>query len=134
MPISRTEYNYPVDGWVASRSGRDPVDELGIRLVGTPQGTISMMYADIPGQSWTTPRLALAQQYVQDALDVRILRSTLDPTHPYIVDGDPGLIWLFWDGDDVVVRFTAIGTITWEGYPVFNLTRYKTREWDEAHQ
>jgi hypothetical protein len=133
MPISRIEYNYP-DGWVNSRSGRDPVEELGIRLVGTPQGTVTLMYADIPGQSWTEPRLELARQYVQDAMDNRIDRASLPADHPYIVDGDPALDWLFWDGTDVVERLTAISTITWEGYPVFTIFRYSRRAWNDAHE
>ena len=127
MPISRFEYNYPVDGWVSTRDGRDPNDELGIRLVGTPQGTVTMMYADIPGQSWTEPRHQLAQQYIQDLMDNRIDRASLPPDHPYIKDGDPALDWLFWDGTDVVERLVIIGPITWVGYPKFQLIRLNRR-------
>jgi len=133
MPISRIEYNYPGDVWVRTRAGRDPIDELGIRLVGTPKGTATLLYADIPGQSWTTPRLEAARQYVQDLMDNRIDRALLDPDHPYSTDTDPAQEWLFWDGPDIVERLVIIGEITWTGYPVFSLRRPKRRTWLEAN-
>jgi hypothetical protein len=107
--------------------------EIGIRLVGIGvDGLLEFLYADIPGQSWTAPRIALAEQYVQDNIDVRIARSTLDPSDPMIVAGDPGLLWLFWDGTDVVIRLMTFSDLTFDGeVSTFTLTKHSRRGWGE---
>lgn len=110
----------------------DPPVEVGVRLVGVPSGTLEFMYADIPGNSWTNPRIANAQQWVQDNIDVRIDRSTLLPDDPMIKDGDPGLIWLFWDGSDVVVRLMTFSNLAFDGeHSTFDLIRHNRRGWGE---
>jgi hypothetical protein len=123
----------------------DPLVEIGIRLNGVgAEGYIQALYADIPGQSWTPARLENARQWVQNEMDTRIDRATLDPEHLYIKNGDPGLDWLFWDGTDVVERLIYItgpsdpdtGTtgsaIIFDGaHLYFSIGRYSRRGWGE---
>lgn len=110
----------------------EPPVEIGVRLIGVPSGTLEFLYSDIPGQSWTDPRIAQAQQWVQDNIDVRIDRSTLHPDNSMIKDGDPGLIWLFWDGDDVVIRLMTFSDLAFDGeHSTFSIVKHSRRGWGE---
>ena len=94
----------------------EPPVEIGVRFEGLSDGTdFDFLYSDIPGSSWTPPRIAQAQAYIQDRIDYRIDRATLDPNHPYIINGDPALSWVFWDGADVVERFHTITELAFDG-------------------
>lgn len=107
MPIHAIEHVF---------DAADPPVEIGVKLYGMPDGTdLTFLYSDIPGSSWTAPRIALAQQYVQDNIDVRIDRASLPADHPYIKDGDPALTWLFWDGTDVVERLLTFTDLAFDG-------------------
>ena len=119
MPIHAIEHIY---------DGSDPPVEVGVRLIGVPTGVLEFYYADIPGASWTAPRIAAAQQYVQDNIDVRVDRSTLHPDNWMIVDGDPALPWVFWDGADVVIRLLTFTDLAFDGeHSTFTLTRLSRR-------
>jgi len=124
MPIHAIERIYDTS---------DPPVEIGVRLVGIGEnGVIEFLYSDIPGQSWTPARIEIARQWVQDRIDVRFDRATLPPDDPMIVNGDPALLWLFWDGTDVVVRTMAITNITFDGNICnFTLTKFSRRGWGE---
>lgn len=107
----------------------EPPVEIGVQFVGVgATGTLEFFYSDIPGGSWTPPRIAQAEQWVQDRIDFRIDRSTLDPNHPYIKNGDPGLSWVFWDGADVIERFYTFTDLTFDGeHSDFNFNRINRR-------
>jgi hypothetical protein len=86
------------------------------------------MYDQVPGSSWTAPRLETARQWIQaNVLDKRIDRASLPADHPYIKDGDPALEWLFWDGTDVVERLVVaeVLEVTPDDVPRITLTRVK---------
>ena len=107
MPIHAIDYLFDT---------ADPPVEIGVRFDSIGEvGIFEFLYSDIPGSSWTPPRIAAAQQWVQDNIDVRIDRATLDPNHPYIKNGDPGLSWVFWDGSDVVERLHLFTDLTFDG-------------------
>ena len=107
MPIHDIEHIFNTD---------EPPLEIGVRFTGIGEtGIIEFLYSDIPGQSWTNARIAQAELWVQDRIDNPIDRATLDPNHPYIKNGDPGLSWLFWDGTDVVERFYTFTNLTFDG-------------------
>lgn len=127
MPIKGIEFRRESDGAWVTAAERDPADEDGLRLLGTPKGTQTFLYADVPGSSWNASRLANAQAWVQqNLLDIRIPRDSLDPDHPYVSGGDPALEWLFWDGVDVVERLVVIEGLTFEnGQLDFTLRRIK---------
>ncbi len=96
--------------------GSDPPIELGVRFVGIGEaGFLEFLYSDIPGQSWTPPRIAQAQAWVQNEIDLHIDRAALDPNHPYIINGDPGLSWVFWEGDDVIERLYTFTDLAFDG-------------------
>lgn len=109
----------------------DPPVEIGVKLYGMPDGTdFTFLYSDIPGDSWTDPRIAQAQAWVQAQFDNRMDRASLDPNHPYIKDGDPGLVWVFWDGTDVVERLISFTDLTFDGeHSLFNIVRHNRRDW-----
>jgi hypothetical protein len=108
MPIGYIEYHSSAtDEWTIIPPA--PADEDGQRYVGGPNGTFDFLYSQVPGSSWTTPRLETAKQWIQEnVLDNRISRATLPADHPYIKDGDPGQAWLFWEGTDVVERLVIV--------------------------
>jgi len=107
MPIGHIEYHSSVtDEWTPTPP--PPAEEDGQRFVGGPNGDFDFFYSQVPGSSWTAPRLENARQWIQaNILDHRIDRSSLPSDHPYVVGGDPGLEWLFWDGTDVVERLVV---------------------------
>lgn len=111
MPIGRIEYHSAVtDEWTIAEP--PPADEDGQRYVGGPNGTAEFFYSQVPGSSWTTPRLEAARQWIQaNVLDRRVARASLPADHPYIKDGDPALEWLFWDGTDVVERLIVADAV-----------------------
>ena len=121
MPVHAIEHIYNTD---------DPPVEIGVKLFGMPDGTdFEFLYSDIPGDSWTAPRIAQAQQWVQSKIDRRIDRSTLHSHHPYIKDGDPALSWVFWDGADVVERLLLFTDLTFDGeHSRFSLVRINRRD------
>lgn len=56
-------------------------------------------FADFPPSASTNQkRQDLVIQHVQDWLDIRIPIADIPPDDPYVVNGDPGLPFLFWDG------------------------------------
>lgn len=127
MPIGRIEYHSSVSGlWTTDPP--PPAEEDGQRYVGGPNGTAELLYSQIPGSSWTAPRLENAQQWIQaNVLDHRIARASLPPDHPYISGGDPGQEWLFWDGDDVVERLVVCDGIVVETRAGVDLPRVTLR-------
>jgi len=129
MPIGRIEYHSSVtDEWTTIPP--DPAAEDGQRYIGGPNGDFEFFYSQVPGSSWTPPRLQTARQWIQNnVLDRRIDRATLPEDHPYIKDGDPALEWLFWDGSDVVERLVIAEAlvVTADDVPRITLTRVRRR-------
>lgn len=125
MPINQIKFRKAsTQQWVGI-SERDPSDEDGIALLGTPNGNLTFLYEDIPGQGWDNNRLSMWEATANDLMTVRIDRSTLPADHPYIVSGDPALDWLYWDGTDVVEKRIIIENSTYDPSTglLFNVVR-----------
>lgn len=135
MPIDRVEFHKPSnDTWVGE-SERDPADEDAVRLIGTPKGDLTFNYP--PGSSWTQSRMDSWKAAGQQLLDTRIPVADFPPDHPWVKDGDPGLEFVFWDGNIVVIRPLIIEELvadpdykgTGKEALVFALRRPKMRGW-----
>jgi len=107
----------------------DPPVEVGIILNGIgPGGSLSILYTDIPGNSWNKNRLNKFVTKVQDMIDVR---TPLDD--PNLVDDphgpngvDPARPSFFWDSGDLVARSIIISDVTFSADVLnFTLTRAK---------
>jgi len=57
---------------------------------------------------------ALIKQQMQDAIDVRIKRSTL-PVEDEARQSDPNRPNFFWDGPDLVARSVIVEDVVWDG-------------------
>jgi hypothetical protein len=115
MPIRGIEFHKEsTDQWV-SASDRDPADEDGLRLLGAgSNGVLTVMYSDIPGNSWNQNRLDKFAERAQQLIDVRI-----PLTDPSLIDdpagpngSDPARPDFFWDSGDLVARSVIIEDVT----------------------
>ena len=117
MPISRIEFHLEsTDQWVGA-ADRDPTDEDGLRLIGAGKdGILTVMYSDIPGNSWNQNRLDKFMQRAQELIDVRIPLN--DPSLADDENGpngvDPARPDFFWDNGDLVARPIVIENVTFE--------------------
>jgi hypothetical protein len=118
MPYKSMEFNIDTVGWVPSieRDDYPALDELGIRVNGTPTGSIEFMYSEVPGASWNQAKLDAAQQIAQDLVDVRTPLTDLPAEHPWRL-ADPGLgnpdSAVFWDAGDLVFRDFRVTDFVW---------------------
>ena len=74
----------------------------------------TLLYADIPGNSWNANRLAKLVERAQQLIDKRVPLTDLPADDPDRL-ADPGLPHLFWDGADLVARQCIIENATWDG-------------------
>jgi hypothetical protein len=130
MPISGIEFRIESTGQWVDPGDRDPTDEDGLRLRGAGHdgtGYLTVIYANIPGNSWNQNRLDLFTGRAQQLLDFRI---PLDD--PSLIDdpagpngSDPARPDFFWDSGDLVARPVIISDVTYseEAGLSFTLTR-----------
>jgi hypothetical protein len=136
MPISGIEFRIESTGQWVDPGDRDPTDEDGLRLRGAGHdgtGYLTVIYANIPGNSWNQNRMDLFMARAQDYIDFRIPLDDPqfeDPDNPgVIIDPDalvdPARPDFFWDSGDLVSRPVIISDVTYseEAGLSFTLTR-----------
>ena len=128
MPIGGIEFHKAsTQEWVDA-SARDLADEDGLRLRGAGHdgtGYLTIMYGDIPGNSWNANRLKKFAERAQDLIDYRIPLSD-----PSLVDDpagpngeDPARPDFFWDSGDLVSRSVIISDVEYLDFQLtFTLT------------
>ncbi len=112
-------------------SATEPPVEVGIQLIGVGQGgSFSILYADIPGNSWNPQRLNKFVQKAQDLIDVRIplTDSRFQDEFGTVIDPDalvdPARPDFFHDSGDLVARSVIISDVTFANDVLdFTLTR-----------
>ena len=125
MPIGGIEFHMSTtDEWVGPEN-RDPLDEDGLRLRGAgnhPSGYLTIMYVDVPGNSWNQNRLNKFAERAQDLIDFRQPLDTLPDDDPDKTI-DPARPDLFHDGGDLVGRSVIISDVSFTDRLNFTLTR-----------
>ena len=127
MPISGIEFHkVSTQQWVDA-SQRDPLDEDGLRLRGAghdPSGYLTIMYANIPGNSWNQNRLNRFAQIANGYLEFR-----MPLTDPDLVDdpagpngADPAQPNFYWDAGDLVAKPIEIVDVTYSTQNGLNFT------------
>ena len=118
MPISGIEFHKEsTQEWVDA-SARDPLDEDGLRLRGAGHdgtGYLTVMYADIPGNSWNQNRLNKFVDRANQLLELRI--PLTDPEFvddPHGINGtDPARSDFYWDGGDLVSKSVVVSNASY---------------------
>lgn len=128
MPISGIEFRVESTGQWVTVENRDPADEDGLRLLGAGSSpVITILYADIPGNSWNQNRLDKFRDRAQALLDVRIPLND-----PSLVDDpdaltDPARPDFFHDAGDLVARTIAISVVTYSAQDGLNFRLERVR-------
>jgi len=132
MPISGIEFHKEsTDEWVQA-GDRDPTDEDGLRLRGAGHdgtGYLTIMYTDIPGNSWNQNRLnmftARANQYLEHRTPLTDPSLVDDPAGPN--GSDPARPNFFWDGGDLVAKPVVISDVTYSEEAGLNFATTRVR-------
>jgi len=127
MPIGGIEFHkVSTQQWVDA-SQRDPLDEDGLRLRGAGHdgtGYLTVMYADIPGNSWNQNRLKKFVERANQLLELRI--PLTDPEFvddPHGINGtDPARSDFYWDGGDLVSKSVELLDVTYSTQNGLNFT------------
>jgi hypothetical protein len=117
MPIGGIEFHRAsTQQWVDAFQ-RVPTDEDGLRLRGAghdPSGYLTIMYADIPGNSWNQNRLNLFTQRANDLLTFRQPISGLPDDDPDKTTDPNDYPWLYWDAGDLCSRTVTVSDATYD--------------------
>lgn len=113
MPISKVEFHrQSTDEWV-DWIYRDPADEDGLRLIGAgPSGVLTLMYSDIPGNSWNQNRLNKFVEIAHEFLTKRQSIADLPADDPDKTIDPNNYPWLYWDAGDLCSRTIEISDVT----------------------
>lgn len=118
MPIGGIEFHKESTAEWVDASLRDPADEDGLRLRGAGHdgtGYLTIMYSDIPGNSWNQHRLDLFTQRANDLLTLRIPLADLPADDPDKTTDPNNFPWLYWDSGDLCSRTVTVSNATWDG-------------------
>lgn len=123
MPIQGIEFHKESTGEWVSALDRDPNDEDGLRLLGSPKGTLEVMYSDIPGNSWNQNRLNKFVEIANERLTTRIPLASLPADDPDKTTDPNQFPWLYWDGSDLCSRpITVSDASLLDGRLYFSIT------------
>lgn len=127
MPISGIEFHKESTGEWIDASERDPADEDGLRLRGAGHdgtGYLTVMYADIPGNSWNQNRLDLFVTRANELLTKRQPIADLPADDPDKTTDPNNYPWLYWDGGDLCSRTIEVSNATFiDSTLSFTITR-----------
>jgi len=132
MPIGGIEFHkVSTQEWVDA-SQRDPTDEDGLRLRGAghdPSGYLTVMYTDIPGNSWNQNRMNKFMERANQFLEYRI-----PLTDPWLADDengpngvDPARPDFYWDAGDLVSKPVELLDVTYSAQTGLSFTLRRTR-------
>lgn len=125
MPIGGIEFHLAsTDEWVTPEN-RGVADEDGLRLRGAgkdPSGYLTIMYVDIPGNSWNPQRLAKFAERANELLTYRQPIASLPDDDPDKTTDPNNYPKAYWDGTDLCSRSITISDVTFSAQTGLSFT------------